>query len=258
MIFGINSRSVSLYINCMILVTALSIFLLHHFGVLNFNISFDREMKLKIMDVYSKVRLNLSFVEHEKYIQVPYSDIVEERSGTRWINGVRTFSNAEVAIIVVDVHESLLNSPNIDRKGLNDFIARLNVFLKKSSSLGIRVFHYHSPWEGGVPLAKLEKSSLDINILSIQDEEDVKNIIKKYKMVMLVGTAGDKCVLTRPLGLIELNRLGVQTVYLHDLMIYFGAAGKPAEFAANDFMINLVALNWGYVGAAESFININQ
>ena len=239
------------------LVAAIGIsFALNYFGLIRIQIIPDRITRLGLKDSFSYAKSKISNIDSEiESVKVPYEELIENDDNTiTWHTGARFYLANKVAIVVIDIHDEVNWPDDSSHIKYQELITRINSFTSRMRDLGVDIIHSHSPWEGKKASTALIQSQSDIIIDSPESERNLYSEISKYDVVLLVGAAGNKCVLTRPLGVIELNRIGVQTVYLYDMMVFFGSPGKAPEFSPDPRIVEFVALNWGYVGSASTII----
>ena len=229
---------------------------LDYFNLIRVQVIPDRSARLEIKDTFSRYKSRTDEIRKgSQAIKIPYTDLIENAdNSTTWHAGSRMYSSSKVAVVVIDIYEDVSGLDNAEQKKYKELIERINKFLSTMRSLGVDVIQSHSPWEGKKVSKALIQSDSDILINTPEIERDFFLKVSKYDVVLLLGAAGNKCVLTRPLGVIELNRIGMQTIYLSDLMVFFGSSGKTPVFTAHPEIVELVALNWGYVGSALSII----
>jgi hypothetical protein len=239
------------------LIAAIGISLvLNYFDLIRIQIIPDRSTRLGLKDKFSYVKSKISTIDGKiESVKIQYEELIEnDDNSTAWYTGTRFYPSNKVALIVVDIHDKVNWPDNLSQIKYEELITKINSFSSRMRGLGVDVIQSHSPWEGKKVSTALIQSHSDIIINSPEDERNLYSEMSKYDMVLLVGAAGNKCVLTRPLGVIELNRIGVQTVYLYDMMVFFGSPGKAPEFSPDPRIVEFVALNWGYVGSAFSII----
>lgn len=250
--FNKEACTMKLNFSFFIVLILLVFFISLKFDIIKISFLPNREARLKIKDNISSIkRFNPLKKSHEYNLTIPYYDIIEADTNY-WFHGNRIYNSNKIAIVVIDIFE---NVQNIDQFQYQKYLRQLSGFLTFMSNLGVKIIHSHSAWEGKIPSSILPITKTDVWVLNQSQEQEIVKQLREFDLVILVGTAGDKCVLTRPLGVINLTENGIQTIFLWDLIIYMGEVGSKPVFSPTNQLLQLIALNWGYVGKSSEISN---
>ncbi|MBL4889628.1 MAG: isochorismatase family protein [Candidatus Lindowbacteria bacterium] len=218
-----------------------------------------------VPDVASKLRSGFTAttadgtefkLEVRRLLVSQFEDTYDTEGDSRRLKELVELRTGRTALLLIDVWAGHPNDGWKERT--NQLIdSKIAPLIKTARDNGILVIH--APHDSEIADAATPVAGEIVMKETLYPEEtlELDRYLKERGIttVIFAGFASNLCLLNRPVGLINVRRLGYETILLRDCTIAYETAETLEEEWTNKVIIDLVEIQWGMTSTLSDLTN---